>query len=54
MSELKCGFAGAMEALSHIQSGDQALSDKVVNNKQEHQHQLAEVLSMMLTLKVNY
>ena len=50
--EMKAGFSTALEALVQIQMGDQVLQERVNNNKIEHDSQLADVLNMVLSLKV--
>ena len=50
---MKVGFSTALEALVQIQMGDQVLQERVNNNKIEHDSQLADVLNMVLSLKVS-
>ena len=52
VKEMKMGFSTALEALVQIQMGDQVLQERVNNNKMEHDNQLADVLNMVLSLKV--
>ena len=50
--EMKTGFSTALEALAQIQFVDQVLQERVSTNKVQHDSQLADVLHMVLTLKV--
>ena len=52
MKDMKSGFSDAIQALSTIQYGDQILEKKVDDSKQEYQEQLADVVQMVLSLKV--
>ena len=49
---MKEGFVTAMHTLAEIQYGDQVLEEKVDNNKVQYDNQLADVLHMVVSLKV--
>ncbi len=49
---MKVGFTTAMEELSRIQYGDLVLQEKVDSNKKQYETQLADVVQMVLELKV--
>ena len=50
---MKDGFTSAVEAMGEVQYGDRVLQEKVDNNKAEQDEQLADVVNMVLALKVN-
>ena len=52
MLEMKDGFTSAVKAMGEVQYGDRVLQDKVDNNKAEQDEQLADVVNMVLALKV--
>lgn len=49
---MKDGFGSALAALKQVQYGDQVLQEKLDNNKAEQDQQLADVVNMVLTMKV--
>ena len=49
---MKDGFTSALKAMQEVQHGDQVLQQKVDNNKAEQDEQLADVVNMVLALKV--
>jgi hypothetical protein len=51
--EMKDAFTLAMGELSKIQYSDKLLEEKVETNNAENKKQVAEVLQMVLSLKVN-
>ena len=53
MREMKSGFAGAVEALARVQYGDRLLEQRVDQNREQYELQLADVVSMVLALKVS-
>ena len=50
---MRSGFESAMHTLAEIQYGDQALEQKVENNKAQYEKELADVLQMVVNLKVS-
>ena len=51
---MRDGFTSAMQALAKIQYGDQVLKETVDSNKAQYEQQLADVVQMVLTLKVSW
>ncbi len=51
--EMRDGFARAVAALDEVQHGDRLLQEKVDSNKAQHEQQLADVVNMVLSLKVS-
>ena len=49
---MKDGFTSALKAMGEVQHGDRVLQEKVDNNKAEQDEQLADVVNMVLALKV--
>ena len=49
---MKDGFTAALKAMGEVQHGDRVLQEKVDNNKAEQDEQLADVVNMVLALKV--
>ena len=49
---MKDGFTSAVKAMGEVQYGDRVLLEKVDNNKAEQDEQLADVVNMVLALKV--
>ena len=52
VGEMRGGFETAMLALTDIQNGDKLLEQTVNANRAEYEKQLADVLQMVLSLKV--
>ena len=51
---MRRGFETAMHALTQIRHDDRRLEETVNCNKEEYEKQLADLLKMLLTLKVSH